>query len=160
MARLRPVAGADLVLLAQRLPGVLPGNWTPAAMAALQQRQHLLRVLELVGADDPTPVGFAEYQCIVDEAHLYGIAIFPPWQRQGHGGRLLALLLAEQQAAGCTRCLLEVRQSNLAAQALYRAAGFSCDGLRPGYYPAGPAGGAAEAALLFSCPLDRLGSEH
>lgn len=151
--RLRPVLDTDLVLLAQHLPGLLPGNWAPAAIAALQQRQHPLRVLELTDIDNPVQIGFAEYQCIVDEAHLYGIAIFPDWQRQGYGARLLSRLLVEMAASGCARCLLEVRQSNLAAQALYRTAGFSCDGRRRGYYPAAPGANAVEDALLFSRQL-------
>ena len=74
----------------------------------------------------------------------------PRHQRQGLGGLLLAAALRAAVAAGAGRCLLEVRASNRAALALYRRQGFTEDGVRKNYYPAGAG---REDALLMSKEL-------
>ncbi len=97
--------------------------------------------------------GFAEYQKILDEGHLLGIAIAPALQRKGLGMLLLMEVLADLRAQGCQRCLLEVRRSNTAAQQLYLGVGFTLDGVRKNYYLPLEAGQPLEDALLYSCPL-------
>ncbi len=69
-----------------------------------------------------------------DEAHIMTIATHPQWRRQGLGELLLLNLLywAGEQAA--TQATLEVRRSNLAAQALYRKYAFTVEGERRRYY--------------------------
>jgi ribosomal-protein-alanine N-acetyltransferase len=79
-------------------------------------------------------VGFAIYECVLDEASLLNIAINPENQGQGYGRRLLRESITALDA-NITRIFLEVRVSNLAAQNLYLSEGFSEIGQRRNYYP-------------------------
>lgn len=91
--------------------------------------------------------GFLAYSWVLDEATLFHLAVEPTNQRRGIGRKLLDAALRDMRARGLCRCLLEVRESNVAARQLYRSAGFELDGSRPDYYPAGQG---REDALLLS----------
>jgi ribosomal-protein-alanine N-acetyltransferase len=79
-------------------------------------------------------VGFAGIWLMVDDAHVTTFSVHPEWRRQGIGRQLLVNLAELSSAIGARRMTLEVRASNLAAQALYRAFGFEEAGRRPRYY--------------------------
>jgi len=66
--------------------------------------------------------------------HLGNLAVVPARRRRGIARRLLADLLEGARGAGVEALTLEVRVSNDAAQALYRAHGFRLAGLRRRYY--------------------------
>jgi ribosomal-protein-alanine N-acetyltransferase len=68
------------------------------------------------------------------EAELLTLAVDPPRQGRGTGGRLVARFLAEAGRRGAARAFLEVAEDNAAARALYARAGFAVAGRRPGYY--------------------------
>jgi len=68
------------------------------------------------------------------EGHLGNLAVIPEARRGGIARALLEDLLAHAGPPGARRIALEVRVSNFAAQALYRAHGFRLAGLRRGYY--------------------------
>jgi [ribosomal protein S18]-alanine N-acetyltransferase len=85
------------------------------------------------------------------EWHLLNLSVAPPWQGRGLARRLLEDLLDHANQQGAGRLLLEVRASNLRAQKLYVAAGFSEIGRRRGYYPAWR--GQREDALVWAKPL-------
>ena len=87
---------------------------------------------------------------ILDELHIHNIFVPLAMQRRGHARAVLQTALAEAQAAGATRCLLEVRAGNAAAIGLYRALGFVDCGVRKGYYRHEHG---REDALLMECPL-------
>jgi ribosomal-protein-alanine N-acetyltransferase len=71
---------------------------------------------------------------IVDEMHIATIATHPDFRRKGIGERLLRDALLDGRDAGAHLAFLEVRQSNEAAQAMYRKFGFHVSGKRPRYY--------------------------
>ena len=60
---------------------------------------------------------------------LYRLMIAAPWQDRGHGLAALKLLLAEMGALGAARVALYDAPANVAARALYAAAGFVEQGL-------------------------------
>jgi ribosomal-protein-alanine N-acetyltransferase len=66
--------------------------------------------------------------------HLGNLAVTPGERRRGVARALLADLLAASVARGVGSLTLEVRATNDAAQALYRAHGFRLVGVRRGYY--------------------------
>lgn len=121
---------------------------------------HLYRVLGLklsAGSDantdaasDPDSVdgllGFAIVQQIVDEVTLLDICLLPSQQGKGYGKLLLNAVVASAKASAAVVLMLEVRESNLAARALYQKAGFIESGRRKGYYPI--AGGKEDAILM------------
>jgi ribosomal-protein-alanine N-acetyltransferase len=95
-------------------------------------------------------VGMIVVWLIIDEAHIATIAVHPNYRRRGIGQRLLANALLETQKEGATLAFLEVRQSNLGAQALYNRFGFVVDGFRPHYY----VDNGEDAILMSLRPLD------
>jgi ribosomal-protein-alanine N-acetyltransferase len=72
----------------------------------------------------------------VDEMHLLNLTVAPAWQRRGLARLLLDALVARCRAEQRLRLWLEVRQSNLRAQAVYARYGFVAIGQRRAYYPA------------------------
>jgi ribosomal protein S18 acetylase RimI-like enzyme len=163
--RYRPLLDNDIALLSRELPALLPGDWSEAGLRSLLNSSHQLRVLQAADGDeadsgyspDKLIVGFAEFLTVVDECQLYNIAVLPRWQRCGCGRRLLQALLDEVKAAGVIGCVLEVRESNAAARALYQALGFVESGKRKAYYPPLPGLppiSEREAAVLYSCLFD------
>ena len=79
-------------------------------------------------------VGFAGIWLMVDDAHVTTFGVHPEWRRQGIGRQLLVNLVELSTAIGARRMTLEVRVSNVAAQALYGDFGFEIVGRRPRYY--------------------------
>lgn len=95
-------------------------------------------------------VGMIVVWLILDEAHVATLAVHPDYRRRGIGQRLLANALLEAQQEGAVLAFLEVRQSNLSAQALYNRFGFVVDGVRPRYY----VDNGEDAILMSLRPLD------
>ena len=89
---------------------------------------------------------------IVDELHIATLATHSDFRRQGIGSQLLASALADGRERGARRAMLEVRESNEAAQAMYRQFGFEVSGRRASYYRDN-----GEAALLMT--LEELKEE-
>jgi ribosomal-protein-alanine N-acetyltransferase len=71
---------------------------------------------------------------VVDDAHVTNIAVSPRAHRQGFATRLLAELAWASIEHGATALTLEVRVSNVGAQALYERFGFESAGIRAKYY--------------------------
>jgi ribosomal-protein-alanine N-acetyltransferase len=95
-------------------------------------RHILARRLRLA---TPKPVlGYAGFWLLVDEAHIYTIAVHPHWQGRGLGELLLLSLMERGIVAGAERATLEVRTSNQIAQRLYSKYGFEIVSQRKGYY--------------------------
>jgi ribosomal-protein-alanine N-acetyltransferase len=83
----------------------------------------------------PGPVlGYAGGWHLVDEIHVSTIAVHPNWRRRGLGELLLLSLFDRGLELGVRRATLEVRASNLAAQALYRKYGFEILSVQKAYY--------------------------
>jgi ribosomal-protein-alanine N-acetyltransferase len=86
----------------------------------------------------------------VDEAELLTIGVAASQQRKGLGRAMLGGMLELARGKNMKRVLLEVRDSNAAAFALYRSAGFAEVGRRRGYYR--DANG-SEDAVVMACEL-------
>jgi ribosomal-protein-alanine N-acetyltransferase len=69
-----------------------------------------------------------------DEVHIANLAVAEAQRRLGLGRRLLAHILKRAVDKGAVSATLEVRASNLAAQALYASFGFAQVGRRKNYY--------------------------
>ena len=95
-------------------------------------REGWCRVAEDEDAEEV--VGYLVSWFVVDEVHLGNLAVAPWARRRGVGGRLLDALLAEARRRRARLVTLEVRRSNVGAQALYRREGFTTVMVRKGYY--------------------------
>ncbi len=79
-------------------------------------------------------VGFAGMWMAFDEAHVTTIGVDPALRGEGLGELLFLCMVDEAMARGALWLTLEVRVSNLQAQALYRKYGFTVHGTRKRYY--------------------------
>lgn len=96
--------------------------------------------------------GLAAWTAVADVAELINLAVSPRARSQGIGRRLMEASRDILLRRGVSRLVLDVRESNVAARALYVSMHFSVDGRRRAYYAArGPA--PREDALLMSCNL-------
>lgn len=105
--------------------------WTAASFRSMiAQPQVLATVAEEAGA----VVGYCIAWAIGDEAELVNLCVSAERRGRGIGALLLDDLLATLGRKGGATVYLEVRDSNEAAQALYRGRGFVASGRRKGYY--------------------------
>lgn len=79
-------------------------------------------------------LGYGGFWLTTNEAHISTVAVQPRYRSRGIGELLLACLIDWACEEGATAMVLEVRASNVIAQALYRKYGFQETGLRKGYY--------------------------
>jgi ribosomal-protein-alanine acetyltransferase len=79
-------------------------------------------------------VGFGVMVLTPPQAELESIAVTREHQRRGIAGSLLSDLLTELKRFDITEVILEVRESNRAAQAFYRESEFVETGRRRSYY--------------------------
>ncbi|RPJ24143.1 MAG: ribosomal-protein-alanine N-acetyltransferase [Chloroflexi bacterium] len=98
-------------------------------------------------------VGMIVVWLIVDEAHVATLATHPDFRRQGIAQGLLSHALRHMIDEGARSSFLEVRESNLAAQDMYRKFGYEETGRRRRYYKDND-----EDAILMN--LDSLTAER
>jgi len=89
----------------------------------------------------------------VEELHLLNLTVHPAHQRRGHARFLLDELAALARRLHARELWLEVRRSNLRAQAVYRRHGFVQVGVRKAYYPLPPGSQGREDAVVMSLKL-------
>jgi ribosomal-protein-alanine N-acetyltransferase len=130
--RIGPMALEDIpaVLDIERASFTAP--WPPEAFQ--QELRHNRLARYVVARQGGAVVGYAGIWLMVDEAHITTFAVHPDSRRQGVGRRLLLATIAVADDLGANRMTLEVRVSNLAAQALYGEYGFAIAGRRERYY--------------------------
>jgi ribosomal-protein-alanine N-acetyltransferase len=95
-------------------------------------------------------VGYAGLLTVAGEADVQTVAVQAGRQGTGLGRALVEDLLAEAARRGCTQVMLEVREDNAAARALYGSLGFADVGLRRGYY--GPGADAVVMRRAIAAP--------
>ena len=79
-------------------------------------------------------VGYICVWLVFDELRFLNLAVIPTFRRQGVAEQLVARAIGLGFSKGTRRGLLEVRESNQAAQALYKKFGFTVYGKRKSYY--------------------------
>lgn len=98
-------------------------------------------------------VGFTLVRRILDEAELMLVAVTPDRRATGFGRQLLDCAMSQAMFRGARTMFLEVRDGNVAASFLYRAAGFDEIGRRRDYY-SGPDGQKFDAITLRRSLID------
>ena len=88
----------------------------------------------LVAVSGEEIVGFAGAWIVLDEAHITNIAVRKEYRGRGIGRALTAGVMQYAANLGVTVMTLEVRQSNLVAQSLYRSLKFTTASVRKKYY--------------------------
>ena len=100
----------------------------------IRRAMHDRDTVTLVACDRGQLVGFAIMEFGDERAHLVLLAVRPTHRRHSVGRRLIEWLIESAATAGLASVHLELRSSNEAARAFYRAMGFSETIVVPGYY--------------------------
>lgn len=87
-----------------------------------------------VGKVDGRTVAYGGIWVVMEDSHVTTIAVDDAYRGRGYGDALMARLVAEAIARGAAWMTLEVRESNVAAQRLYRKYGFATVATRKAYY--------------------------
>lgn len=87
-----------------------------------------------VGRDGEQLVAYGGLWVILEDAHITTVAVHPSFQGRRFGERVLVRLLDESVDRGASWVTLEVRESNVIAQSLYKKYGFTVVNTRRGYY--------------------------
>ncbi len=85
-------------------------------------------------APDGTVLGYASVQTVLDEGNINNMAVRPQNRRQGVGSALLEAMRRFAVDRRLAFLTLEVRASNMGAQALYTKHGYRPVGRRKNYY--------------------------
>ncbi len=134
---LRPMTLEDLVQVVEIDRASFPTPWPQDAFLyeIKRKRNVICWVVENVNSDGKGElIASIVIWLILDEAHIGTLAVKPGYRCQKIGQQLLASSLMEALHRGARRANLEVRESNQAAQNLYRKFGFEAVGLRRDYY--------------------------
>jgi ribosomal-protein-alanine N-acetyltransferase len=128
---LRPATAGDLdaVVIIERVSFSDP-PWSRRSFASLLDDPRV----RFTVACAPSVVGYVVMWLVADEGEVANLAVAPDRRREGIGQHLLDAAMAEAVVAGARSLYLEVRESNVAARALYGGRGFQAVGRRPSYY--------------------------
>jgi len=87
-----------------------------------------------VGRAGDRVVAYGGIWVILEDSHITTIAVAPEARGRKFGETLLLYLLEQAMERGASWMTLEVRETNVVAQALYRKYGFTTVSTRKGYY--------------------------
>jgi [ribosomal protein S18]-alanine N-acetyltransferase len=96
----------------------------------LRQRNCIGMVAEHEGQ----VAGFMIYELHKTRIHVLNFAVARAYQRRGVGSQMVAKLIAKLSVQRRSRVVLEVRETNLAAQLFFRENGFRAVSVLHGYY--------------------------
>ena len=136
----------NVVVAIERSAHVTP--WSEATLRECLRAGYACELVDVGGK----PVAFSIVRAGPDDTELLNLCVSPDVQRRGHGRRLLGSVINRARTAGSDRVLLDVRESNHAAIALYLRSGFSVIGSRARYYRT--ASGGDEDAVVMGLALD------
>jgi [ribosomal protein S18]-alanine N-acetyltransferase len=134
--RLEPVSGATAGALAIPLSALhhacFPEEpWDPRAMSEIMA---ISGFFGSIACEDGEPVGFALALDLGEVCEILALGVVPPRRRAETGTVLLASICDEARRRRAQRIFLEVAADNIAARALYAAAGFVQSSRRRNYY--------------------------
>ena len=79
-------------------------------------------------------LGYSGFRHVLDEAHITTLAVDKKIRKKGIGTLLITRILEDAKKKGIIKLFLEVRQSNVAAQGLYKKLDFKVLDRRREYY--------------------------
>ncbi|HZP80022.1 MAG TPA: ribosomal protein S18-alanine N-acetyltransferase [Chthonomonadaceae bacterium] len=128
---IEPMRRTDLDAVHRIDKRCFPTPWLPSAYLTELSNRSACYLVARFGLEI---VGFGGQWVISDEAHITTLAVDPMHRGRKIGERLLLALMEEAIYQGASHATLEVRESNRAAQSLYRKYGFRNAALRKNYY--------------------------
>jgi len=132
MVRLRPAEERDLHQVRAIEVASFTDPWTLEGFREMLENPRTR--MEVADDGNGEVLGYAVAWYVADEAEIANLAVLPAARCRGIGALLLAHILESAATFGAASVFLEVRESNIAAQALYAAQGFAVIGRRKQYY--------------------------
>lgn len=146
--QIRPATPADIAsMLALEQAAPSAAHWPPNTYEEMFDPVAASRIV-LVADFDGAVCGFVVARLGADECELENIVVAEAHRRAGIGHMLLRTLIAAAREKKALHLLLEVRESNHAAHALYEGSGFTLSSRRRNYYT-----NPSEDALIYNLPL-------
>ncbi|MGH7559909.1 MAG: ribosomal protein S18-alanine N-acetyltransferase [Gemmatimonadales bacterium] len=142
---IRRAESADASAIWQVERGTFSDPWS---LAGIREMVEARATRTFVASSEGAIVGYVMARVSRPEGEILNLAVLPAHRRRGLGRTLLDTGLGWLEEHGAREVYLEVRESNAAALALYRARGFRPVGMRPDYYR-----NPREAALVLRCLL-------
>lgn len=139
----RPEHLDDILLMEQQCFSV---PWTHEQLAA--QLSDFMHIFLAAEDENGRAVGYAGLMYVLDEGYISNVAVSPDRRREGIADMLLTELYARAKAKKLSFLTLEVRESNIPAQSLYKKHGYTEVGRRKAYYSR-----PKEDAVLMTCFL-------
>lgn len=119
----------------------MPDSWGAEAVSSELEHTAGLALVTEAPAASPGETGrlggYVFFRRGPGEAELMRLGVDPALRGRGLGSALVRAGLAVLESEGCATCLLEVREDNAPARALYGRLGFTEVGRRRAYYPDG-----------------------
>jgi [ribosomal protein S18]-alanine N-acetyltransferase len=130
--RILPALPADAARLEELERRCFGDPWSQASFREALQSPWSFG-LWAAGGDDEV-LGYLIARDVAGSGEVLNLAVAPESRRRGIARALLEAGLSALAARGADEVFLEVRESNVGAQELYRSLGFRAVGLRAGYY--------------------------
>jgi len=129
--RIRSMTTADLPRVLEIENACFSTPWKDATFRGLMRRTDTdLYVAEL----EDRIVGYSACWTVFEQSELGNVAVAPDARGRGIGGALVDVVVERVKERGAHELFLEVRESNLVAQSIYRDRGFTVIGRRRSYY--------------------------
>ncbi len=126
-----PLAEADLDTILEIELEAYPEPWSREMFREeIRNNRSYFYLMQL----DGTLAGYGGFWLVLDEAHITSVTVRADLRGQGLGRTLTRHLLEAAEEAGAHIATLEVRESNVRAQNLYKTFGFRQIGRRKEYY--------------------------
>jgi len=106
----------------------------PWPRGAFEQELELPQAQLWLAFEGEALAAYVDFWVAGPEISLLNVAVDPSFRRRGLGRDLVELMEREGAALGGDEVYLEVRRTNVGAQALYAALGFEQTGIRKRYY--------------------------
>lgn len=109
-----------------------PTSWPRSAFTSEISSNRLAHYF--VGRVGNEAVAYGGIWIILEDSHVTTIAVHPDWRRRNYGEEVFLHMVQAAIEHNASWMTLEVRESNIAAQKLYRKYGFTTVSTRNSYY--------------------------
>jgi len=135
----KPITEVQLRWMIRRdMPDVLeieslsfPSPWTEEDYISCMSQRNCIG---MIAEHDERIVGVMVYELLKGSLHVLNFAVHPEYRRQGVGSQMTDKLASKLSQQRRTTCVLEVRETNLAAQLFFSRQGFIAGDVLRGHY--------------------------
>jgi [ribosomal protein S18]-alanine N-acetyltransferase len=134
---LRPMVEDDLKAVGIIESQSYPTPWTQAHFTDEMNKPFARCYVLTDDATDSIVIGYIVYWLQAEGVSLLNVAIDPKWRGFGFGMKLMQAMIKDAVKEEISRVVLEVRESNKNAIALYESIGFKVTHVRENFYADG-----------------------